>query len=252
MNYDIFTYLLWTQFLISIPIFIALFFLPAPYGKHLKSTWGPTIPSKFAWVIMEFPAVMVMLSIFIVNRAEQGVVSLVFLLIWMSHYVYRTFIYPFRTNNPSKPFPIVIALFGFIFNCLNGLINGVYLFEIRVIENPEWLTSPVFITGLLLFSAGMIINKKGELDFKRLKRDDQKHYVIPSGGLLNLVSNPHYLGEIIQWLGWAILCWSSAGLAFFVFTFANLFPRAIINHRWYKNEFPDFPDNRKAIIPFVI
>lgn len=252
MNHETFTILLWTQLLISVPVFVILFFLPAPYGKHLKTSWGPTIPSKYAWVLMEFPAVMVMSSIFIVNYAEQGLVSFVFLFIWLSHYIYRTFIYPFRTNNPSKPFPIVIALFGFIFNCLNGLINGVYLFEIRVIENTEWLTSPVFAIGLTVFALGMIINKKGESDFKNLKRDKNNNYAIPSGGLLNIVCNPHYFGELVQWLGWAVLCWSPAGLAFFIFTFANLFPRAIVNLNWYKKQFPDFPSNRKAIIPYVI
>ena len=252
MSNETFTLLLWTQILISVPVFIVLFFLPAPYGKHFKSTWGPCISSKYAWVIMEFPAVMVMLSIYVVNYSEQGLVSAVFILIWLSHYVYRTFVYPFRTNNPSKPFPVVIALMGFLFNILNGIINGVYLFEIRVIENTEWLISSVFIVGLGLFIAGMLVNKKGESDFKRLVRSDVNTYVMPSGGLLDTISNPHYFGELIQWLGWAVLCWSPAGFAFFIFTFANLFPRAILNHRWYKKEFPDFPPGRKAIIPYLI
>jgi len=252
MSHELFNILLWTQLLISVPVFIVLFFLPAPYGKHLKTSWGPRISSKYAWVLMELPAVVVMLSIYVVNYSEQGLVSTVFILIWMSHYAYRTFIYPFRTNNPSKPFPIAIVFFGFLFNCMNGIINGVFLFEIRVIENIAWLSSPVFIIGLGLFVIGMIINKKGEYDFKQLVRTSENNYVIPSGGLLNTVSNPHYLGELIQWFGWAVLCWSPAGLAFFIFTFANLFPRAIMNHRWYKNEFPDFPVDKKAIIPYVI
>jgi len=51
---------------------------------------------------------------------------------------------------------------------------------------------------------------------------------------------------------WMIMEFPSPGLAFFIFTFANLFPRAISSHRWYKNQFPGYPNSRKAVIPFVI
>jgi nucleoside-diphosphate-sugar epimerase len=32
----------------------------------------------------------------------------------------------------------------------------------------------------------------------------------------------------------------------------NLIPRALDNHRWYKQQFVDYPANRKALIPFLI
>jgi 3-oxo-5-alpha-steroid 4-dehydrogenase 1 len=46
--------------------------------------------------------------------------------------------------------------------------------------------------------------------------------------------------------------WSLAGLSFALWTFANLVPRALSNHRWYKEQFPDYPKNRKAILPFLL
>jgi hypothetical protein len=33
---------------------------------------------------------------------------------------------------------------------------------------------------------------------------------------------------------------------------ANLAPRALKTHRWYKDTFPDYPEQRKALIPFVV
>ena len=66
------------------------------------------------------------------------------------------------------------------------------------------------------------------------------------------VSCPNYFGEILEWLGWAIATWSPAGLAFFVWTVANLTPRAIAHHKWYKDEFENYPDERKALIPFLV
>ena len=85
-----------------------------------------------------------------------------------------------------------------------------------------------------------------------LRKEKGDGYHIPKGFLFNRVSNPNYLGEFIEWLGWAIMTWSWAGLVFFLWTVCNLFPRAISNHKWYKSKFEDYPQERKAIIPNVI
>ena len=58
-------------------------------------------------------------------------------------------------------------------------------------------------------------------------------------------------GEILEWTGWAVATWSLGGLAFCVFTAANLIPRARSNHRWYRENFSDYPPNRRALIPEV-
>jgi len=245
-------FLLLAEFSAAIVIFLVLFFITAPYGKHFKKEWKPTIKSSVAWVIMELPAFLIMPIIFFNNYKNQTIVSLVFLIIWLSHYSYRTFVYPWTTNNPHKPFPVLIILFGFMFNIMNGYINGYYLFEMNIVQNANWFISPQFIIGFLIFLIGFIINKQSEQILKGLKRGHHNDYQIPSGKLFDYVSNPHYFGELLEWLGWAILCWSPAGMAFFVFSFANLFPRAIANHKWYLQHFNDYPPKRKAIIPFII
>ena len=56
----------------------------------------------------------------------------------------------------------------------------------------------------------------------------------------------------MEWTGWAIATWSLAGLVFPIWTFANLAPRAIKNHKWYKETFEDYPANRKALIPGIL
>jgi len=42
------------------------------------------------------------------------------------------------------------------------------------------------------------------------------------------------------------------GLVFFLWTAANLAPRAFSTHKWYLSTFPDYPKNRKALIPFIV
>ena len=58
--------------------------------------------------------------------------------------------------------------------------------------------------------------------------------------------------ELIEWTGWAVASWSAGGLAFAVYTAANLGPRAWSTHRWYRRSFPDYPVERKALIPSLI
>ena len=65
------------------------------------------------------------------------------------------------------------------------------------------------------------------------------------------MSCPNYLGEILEWTGWAIASWSLAGAAFAVYTAANLAPRAFAHHAWYRQQFQDYPARRKALVPFV-
>ena len=84
-----------------------------------------------------------------------------------------------------------------------------------------------------------------------LRKQGRTGYAIPDCGAFRYVSCPNYLGEILEWTGWAIATWSLGGLAFCVFTIANLVPRAFSNHRWYRDQFPDYPPGRRALIPGV-
>lgn len=55
----------------------------------------------------------------------------------------------------------------------------------------------------------------------------------------------------MEWFGFALAAWSLPAFAFAVFTFANIGPRAASHHQWYLKKFPDYPRNRRAVIPFV-
>jgi hypothetical protein len=57
---------------------------------------------------------------------------------------------------------------------------------------------------------------------------------------------------MILWSGWAILCWNLAALSFAIWTVANLLPRSLAHHRWYREHFDDYPTNRKAIFPWLL
>ena len=77
-------------------------------------------------------------------------------------------------------------------------------------------------------------------------------YKIPQGGFFKYVSCPNYFGEIIEWFGYLIIAFSLPALSFVLWTGFNLIPRALNHHEWYKENFKNYPKNRKAVIPFII
>jgi 3-oxo-5-alpha-steroid 4-dehydrogenase 1 len=108
-----------------------------------------------------------------------------------------------------------------------------------------------FITGVCLFIIGAVINIKSDNILLSL-RSTSGEYKIPNGFMYKYISFPNYFGEILEWVAFALMTWSLAGLSFMIWSMANLIPRAIAGHRWYKKTFDNYPSNRKAIIPFIL
>jgi 3-oxo-5-alpha-steroid 4-dehydrogenase 1 len=109
--------------------------------------------------------------------------------------------------------------------------------------------------GVLVFFLGMYINIKSDYMLFALRKNKtaEKRYSIPTGFLYNYISCPNYFGEILEWFGWAMATnFSPAAVAFVFFTFANLFPRALKTHEWYKSTFNTYPKSRRAIIPGLL
>lgn len=248
----IYRYLLVGIFVVAAVTAAALLFVVAPYGRHLRPGWGPTLPARAGWVLMETPAVLTMAVLFLISQRTADPVAVAFLVLWQLHYLNRTFVFPFCMKAAGKRMPVIVVLMAVVFNVWNGYLNGRFLFTLGPERDASWLHDPRFLIGAALFFAGMAINQHSDGILMRLRGPGETGYRIPSGGLFRFVSMPNYFGELIEWTGWAIATWSLGGLSFAVFTAANLVPRALANHRWYKAEFPGYPPRRKAVIPFAL
>jgi protein-S-isoprenylcysteine O-methyltransferase Ste14 len=168
----------------------------------------------------------------------------------MVHYGQRTFIFPLLIKG-KQPMPISIIIFGILFNGINTYLQGRWIYTFSPPYLVNWLFSPLFIIGLIIFLSGFIINLHSDHIIRNLRKTGETEYKIPYGGMFRWVSCPSYLGEITEWTGWAIITWSLPGLVFAGWTFANLFPRARSHHKWYLETFPDYPKRRKALIPYI-
>lgn len=144
---------------------------------------------------------------------------------------------------------------GVLFNLINALMQGGWIFYLSPegMYSPEWLCTPQFIIGTLIFIAGMAINIHSDHIIRHLRRPGDTRHYIPRGGMFRYVSSANYFGEFVEWTGFAILTWSWAGAVFALWTFANLAPRARRINRRYAEEFgEEFTRlNLRAIIPFI-
>jgi 3-oxo-5-alpha-steroid 4-dehydrogenase 1 len=248
MELAVFHGLLVGWFVLGAVVFVVLFFIAAPYGRHTRGGWGITINHKLGWVLMEAPALVVLAVCFVLGSAINAV-AVAFLVLWETHYLHRAFIYPFGRRGSARGMPVLVICFGIIFNVMNGYLNGRYIFTFSGGYPGSWLTDPRFILGTALFVIGYIINRQADYILRGLRQPGESGYKISNHFLYRWVSSPNYLGEIIIWIGWALATWSLPALAFAFWTVANLVPRARAHHAWYRRTFPDYPPGRKALVP---
>lgn len=78
-------------------------------------------------------------------------------------------------------------------------------------------------------------------------------YAIPFGDWFSLVSNPHFLAEILIYLSLAVI--SPGNLCVWLAlasVICNLTCSAAQNHTWYKNTFKElYPKHRRALVPLI-
>lgn len=264
---------------------ITLTVRPAPYGRYSEAAgWGPLIDAKLAWLIMESPNVFVSAMLWdagangpVRSKANQALLGL-----FLLHYVNRSFIYPVRMA-AGKPMPLSVMLMAWSFCCCNAVLQSSYLTKFYTYPD-NWISSPIFALGVLVFFTGFYINLDSDHILRELRKkgankteresthtmrtcrqakeepETERHsgaqtssYRIPRGGLFEYISGANFFGEILEWMGFAIASGGSfPSVTFALFTILNLAPRAWHHQLWYKNHFgKEYPAERMALVPFL-
>ncbi|MBO7382699.1 MAG: 3-oxo-5-alpha-steroid 4-dehydrogenase [Muribaculaceae bacterium] len=249
-----FNTLLIVMALTAVVVFISLHFVSAGYGMMYTRRWGPSVNNRLGWVMMEAPVFIAMCILWALSPRQWDTTPLVIFCLFQAHYFQRSFIFPMLIQGKNR-MPLSIILMGVLFNLINALMQGGWIFYLSPegMYSPEWLCTPQFIIGTLIFIAGMAINIHSDHIIRHLRRPSDTRHYIPRGGMFPYVSSAHYFGEFVDWTGFAILTWAWAGAVFALWTFANLAPRARRINRRYAEEFgEEFTRlNLRAIIPFI-
>ncbi len=247
---EIYNTVLWGMAALGAVVFVALYFVDAGYGYLFNPKFGRPVPNRVGWILMEAPAFVAMVCMTVAAPAFE-VVPVLLAALYLLHYFQRSFIFPLLMRGRSK-MPLGIVAMGMIFNTVNAVLIGLWLFHYAPAGYYD-LAAPHLWIGIAIFFAGMAINMQADHIVRHLRKPgDTKHY-IPRGGMFRFVSSANYFGELVEWTGFAIASWSGAGLLFVWWTFANLAPRSAALYRRYETEFGDEfrALKRKRIIPFI-
>lgn len=239
---------------LAVLVFIGLQRIKAGYGAFYKGGWGPTVSNRPGWILMESPVFVAMLLFWLLSPRRCDPTLIVMASLFELHYFQRSFIFPLLIRGKNR-MPLAICLMGATFNLINSYMIGGWLFYVAPADRypVSWLYNPLFILGTLVFFAGMAINLNSDYIIRHLRKPGDTRHYIPRGGMFRYVTSANYLGEVVEWTGFAILSWSLGGLVFAIFTFANLAPRARQLHMRYCREFGDEYRrlNRRYIIPYI-
>lgn len=239
---------------LAVMVYIALQHFKAGYGFLRTPQWGPTVPNRIGWVLMEAPVFVAMLLFYLAAADRTQLVTSLFTAFFLLHYFQRSFIFPMLIKGKGR-MPVSIILMGVTFNLINVYMLGSWLF-LHAPEGrygTEWLATPQFVAGTVIFFAGMFINIQSDRIIRNLRRPGDNRHYIPKGGMFRYVSSANYFGEITEWFGFAVLTWSLPGAIFCIWTFANLAPRANSLYEKYTEEFgEEFTSlKRKRVLPFI-
>ncbi|CAM9115562.1 unnamed protein product [Heterosigma akashiwo] len=110
--------------------------------------------------------------------------------------------------------------------------------------------------GTLLFTTGIVGNFYHHYLLARLRAvpstDSKKKYVAPRGGLFCYVAAPHYLFELVGWLGIAIAAHHLNVYLLFAVMLSYLSGRSVAQNDFNRRKFEEeWPAQRKNLIPFV-
>ena len=176
--------------------FFALYFIPAGYGSFIDEKWGFSCNNKTAWALMECPTLIVMLYLQYTLDYEHRLVRVLLASFFILHYVQRTFIFPVLLKGKSQ-MPIAIVAMGMLFNTVNTLLIGLWIFYFSPAERYErsWLSDPRFIAGAVLFFIGMFINISSDSYIRSLRKNGSSKHYYPSRGMYCYITSANYFGE---------------------------------------------------------
>ena len=254
VNESFFNGLIYCMAVLAVVVFVSLYFVTAGYGQFRTKQWGWSINNKLAWVLMELPVFLIMFAIWSLSPLKWHLPQLALFGLFELHYFQRSLIFPFLLKGQSK-MPVVIMLMGILFNVINGVLQGGGLYWF---PNPDFEQGVAYLlrwnamAGILLFLIGMAINLHSDHVIRHLRKPGDSQHYLPQKGMYRYVTAANYLGEIIEWTGFAIAAGTLAAWVFPIWTAANLVPRAHAIYNRYREEFGEEAlGKRKRIIPFV-
>ncbi|CAI9265968.1 unnamed protein product [Lactuca saligna] len=106
--------------------------------------------------------------------------------------------------------------------------------------------------GLGMFLIGISGNFYHHYILSSLRNKADREYKIPKGGLFHFVICPHYMFEIVEFVGVSCICQTGFSFCFTLGTVFLLMGRSYATRKWYVSKFGGrFGKDVKALIPYL-
>ncbi len=202
------------------------------------------IHPRLGMFIIYFPAVIVGLAFGMPYLGHISPLQAVVLAMPVLHFLKRTLetLFLHKYSGPIGLFSVVmISMFYSLISGGIAYFNGLAFVQLDAL----------FVFGVILFLVGEASNFLHHFILAKL-RGQTRDYFVPSGGWFRYVACPHYLFEIIAWIG-VFLASRHLFTLIAVFGMSGyLLARSLKTLEWYRGRFADFPKERKALIPFIL
>jgi len=123
-------------------------------------------------------------------------------------------------------------------------------------QQPQEASTMKVLIGLFICIIGQYEQYQHHFILSTLRdttRNATLHVSIPYGKWFNYVSCPHYLAEILIYIGLTIIVQTPQTEALLFWVVTNLCISAMTNHSWYLETFHEYAKLRRtAIIPFLV
>ncbi|MFQ6655560.1 hypothetical protein Gotur_026069 [Gossypium turneri] len=204
------------------------------------------VPSRVGMLLLYTPAFLVGVASFWLYPADDS--RFLFLKSAVTiHFFKRLFevIFIHKYSGEMSLDTIIIILVSYFFVSLSLIYTQTF---------NQGLSEPSIdlkYLGIALFLIGISGNFYHHYLLSKLRTKGDKDYKIPKGGLFELVICPHYLFEILEFLGISLISQTLYSFSVTLGSALYLMCRSYVTRKWYVSKFEDFPKEVKAFIPLV-
>jgi very-long-chain enoyl-CoA reductase len=185
------------------------------------------------------------------SRAALQPAALAGALMWCVHFARRASesAWVHRYSKPSVPTGDVVTEYVYYWGF--AVWNAVSLTSASYREPAVWLVG----LGMVVFVLAELGNARAHRMLRDLRAPGSRSRVIPHGFWFERISSPHYLFEILSWVGFALVTETWAARAFLLVGAGILGSWAHARHLAYRKDFDGlegrekYPAERRALIP---
>lgn len=208
-----------------------------PYSKFAAES-NLSVPSRVGMLVIYLPAT---LTAAWMSQSDAPLVTNLLLLHFVKRVIETLTVHRY---SGTLPLPVGVGIGSYYALVVAGISSVA-----TPVPGPEFMA--LGVTMFILGELGNLYHHILLAQLRKAQAGEKSSYVIPTGGLFDSVTTPHYFFELMAWFGMALAAQQINALLVACTMSSYLGGRAVATSKWYQDRFDDWPAERKHIVPFV-